>query len=376
MSGFNTRAVHVGSEPDPVTGAVNTAVFFTSTYAQDAVGKPRFADYSRVDNPTRNALERCLAGLEEARYGVAFASGLAAEDALLRTLAPGDHVILGNDAYGGTYRLMTRTFSDWGLNISCVDQADPSAVRAAMTEATRIVWVETPSNPMLNVVSIPTMAELAHERGALLVVDNTFATPYLQRPLTLGADAVVHSTTKYVGGHSDVIGGFVATSDDELAETLKFHQMAIGAVPGPMDCYLLLRGLRTLGVRMDRHCANAAVVAAFLEAHPAVERVNYPGLASHPGHAVARAQMDDFGGMVSFVPAGGVDAARRVCESTRVFTLAESLGGVESLIEMPSEMTHAATGGTALAPPPSLIRLSIGIEDAEDLVVDLDRALG
>lgn len=375
MSGFNTRAVHVGSEPDPSTGAVNPPVYLTSTYAQDGVGVPRFSDYGRVDNPTRAALEACLAGLEEARHGVAFASGLAAEDALLRTLAPGDHVILGDDAYGGTYRLLTRIFTDWGLTVSCVDLGDLDAVRAAFGASTKILWVETPSNPMLRVVSIAALGEVAHEHGALLVADNTFATPYLQRPLTLGADVVVHSTTKYVGGHSDVIGGFVATNNDDLAAKLKFHQYAIGAVPGPLDCYLLLRGLKTLGVRMDRHCANARAVATFLSNHAAVERVYYPGLTDHPGHEVAVQQMSDFGGMVSFTLRGGAAAAHQVCESTTIFTLAESLGGVESLIELPAVMTHASTAGSPLEPPANLIRLSVGIEDIDDLIADLTRAL-
>jgi cystathionine gamma-synthase len=375
MSGFNTRAVHVGSEPDPSTGAVNPPVYLTSTYAQDGVGVPRFSDYGRVDNPTRAALEACLAGLEEARHGVAFASGLAAEDALLRTLAPGDHVILGDDAYGGTYRLLTRIFTDWGLTVSCVDLGDLDAVRAAFGASTKILWVETPSNPMLRVVSIAALGEVAHEHGALLVADNTFATPYLQRPLTLGADVVVHSTTKYVGGHSDVIGGFVATNNDDLAAKLKFHQYAIGAVPGPLDCYLLLRGLKTLGVRMDRHCANARAVATFLSNHAAVERVYYPGLTDHPGHEVAVQQMSDFGGMVSFTLRGGAAAAHQVCESTTIFTLAESLGGVESLIELPAVMTHASTAGSTLEPPANLIRLSVGIEDIDDLIADLTRAL-
>jgi cystathionine gamma-synthase len=375
MSGFNTRAIHVGSEPDPSTGAVNPPVYLTSTYAQDGVGVPRFSDYGRVDNPTRAALEACLAGLEEAQHGVAFASGLAAEDALLRTLAPGDHVILGDDAYGGTYRLLTRIFADWGLTVSCVDLGDLDAVRAAFGASTKILWVETPSNPMLRVVSIAGLGEVAHEHGALLVADNTFATPYLQRPLTLGADVVVHSTTKYVGGHSDVIGGFVATNNDDLAAKLKFHQYAIGAVPGPLDCYLLLRGLKTLGVRMDRHCANARAVATFLSNHAAVERVYYPGLTDHPGHEVAVQQMSDFGGMVSFTLSGGAAAAHQVCESTSIFTLAESLGGVESLIELPAVMTHASTAGSTLEPPANLIRLSVGIEDIDDLIADLTRAL-
>ena len=375
MKGFNTRAIHVGSEPDPVTGAVNPPVYLTSTYAQDAVGVIRFSDYARGDNPTRAALEACLADLEEARYGVAFASGLAGEDALLRTLAPGDHVIMGADAYGGTYRLLTRIFGAWGVSVSTVDLGDPDALDEAFTDNTKMVWVETPSNPMLTVVSIAALATHAHSHGALLVVDNTFATPYLQRPLTLGADVVVHSTTKYVGGHSDVIGGFVATNNDELASQLKFHQYAIGAVPGPLDCYLLLRGLKTLGIRMERHCDNARAIAAFLVNHDAVEDVYFPGLAGHPGHEVARTQMSDFGGMVSFTVRGGVDVARKVCESTTVFTLAESLGGVESLIELPSVMTHLSTAGSTLEPPANLVRLSVGIEDLNDLLDDLAAAL-
>ena len=375
MKGFNTRAIHVGSEPDPVTGAVNPPVYLTSTYAQDAVGVIRFSDYARGDNPTRAALEACLADLEGARYGVAFASGLAGEDALLRTLAPGDHVIMGADAYGGTYRLLTRIFGAWGVSVSTVDLGDPDALDAAFTDTTKMVWVETPSNPMLTVVSIEALATHAHSHGALMVVDNTFATPYLQRPLTLGADVVVHSTTKYVGGHSDVIGGFVATNNDELASQLKFHQYAIGAVPGPLDCYLLLRGLKTLGIRMERHCDNARAIAAFLVNHDAVEDVYFPGLAGHPGHEVARTQMSDFGGMVSFTVRGGVDVARKVCESTTVFTLAESLGGVESLIELPSVMTHLSTAGSTLEPPANLVRLSVGIEDLDDLLDDLAAAL-
>ena len=375
MSGFNTRAIHVGSEPDPTTGAVNPPVYLTSTYAQDGVGVPRFSDYGRVDNPTRAALETCLANLEEAQFGVAFASGLAGEDALLRTLSPGDQVMLGNDAYGGTYRLLTRIFAQWGLETVTVDLADIDAVRAALGPSTKMLWVETPSNPMLNVVSIPALSDVAHEFGALVVVDNTFATPFLQRPLTLGADVVVHSTTKYIGGHSDVLGGFVATNNDDLATALKFHQYAIGAIPGPLDCYLLLRGIKTLGVRMERHCANARAVADFLSKHHSVERVFYPGLTTHPGHAVAAVQMSDFGGMVSFTLKGGTGAARKVCEATEVFTLAESLGGVESLIELPSVMTHASTAGSVLEPPDSLVRLSVGIEDIDDLLADLSSAL-
>ena len=375
MSGFNTRAIHVGSEPDPTTGAVNPPVYLTSTYAQDGVGVPRFSDYGRVDNPTRAALETCLANLEEAQFGVAFASGLAGEDALLRTLSPGDQVMLGNDAYGGTYRLLTRIFAQWGLETVTVDLADIDAVRAAFGPSTKMLWVETPSNPMLNVVSISALSDVAHEFGALVVIDNTFATPFLQRPLTLGADVVVHSTTKYIGGHSDVLGGFVATNNDDLATALKFHQYAIGAIPGPLDCYLLLRGIKTLGVRMERHCANARAVADFLSKHHSVERVFYPGLTTHPGHAVAAVQMSDFGGMVSFTLKGGTGAARKVCEATEVFTLAESLGGVESLIELPSVMTHASTAGSVLEPPDSLVRLSVGIEDIDDLLADLSSAL-
>jgi cystathionine gamma-synthase len=293
----------------------------------------------------------------------------------LRSLSPGDHVILGNDAYGGTYRLLTRIFGNWGLTVSCVDLSDLDAVQAAFTPSTKMLWLETPSNPLLSVVSISALSGAAHERGALLVVDNTFATPYLQRPLTLGADVVVHSTTKYVGGHSDVIGGFVATNDDELAATLKFHQYAIGAVPGPLDCYLLLRGLKTLGVRMDRHCQNAKAVAEFLSSHAAVDKVFYPGLEGHVGHDIAVEQMSDFGGMVSFTLKGGVASARKVCESTTTFTLAESLGGVESLIELPAIMTHASTAGSTLEPPDSLVRLSVGIEDLDDIIKDLAQAL-
>lgn len=374
MTGFNTRAVHVGSEPD-ATGAVNPAVYLTSTYVQDGVGVVRFSDYARGDNPTRAALETCLADLEGAQFGVAFASGLAGEDALLRTLHPGDHVILGNDAYGGTYRLLTRVFGEWGITVSTVDLGDLDALDAAFNGATKMLWVETPSNPLLSVVSISALATVAHAHSAMLVVDNTFATPYLQRPLAFGADVVVHSTTKYVGGHSDVIGGFVATNDEELATQLKFHQYAIGAVPGPLDCYLLLRGLKTLGIRMERHCENARAVASFLVNHSAVREVFYPGLVGHAGHEVARTQMSDFGGMVSFTVNGGVDVARKVCESTKVFILAESLGGVESLIELPSQMTHLSTSGSTLEPPPDLIRLSVGIEDIGDLVADLEAAL-
>ena len=335
----------------------------------------RFSDYARGDNPTRAALETCLANLEDAQFGVAFASGLAGEDALLRTLAPGDHVIMGIDAYGGTYRLLTRVFGAWGITVSTVDLSDSDAIETAFTPTTKMIWVETPSNPMLSVVSIEALAAHAHSHEALLVVDNTFATPYLQRPLNLGADVVVHSTTKYIGGHSDVIGGFVATNDEEVAAKLKFHQYAIGAVPGPLDCYLILRGIKTLGVRMDRHCENARAIVDFLVQHDAVEDVYYPGLAGHPGHEVARTQMRDFGGMISFTVRGGTDVARKVCESTSVFTLAESLGGVESLIELPSVMTHLSTAGSTLEPPDNLVRISVGLEDVDDLLEDLANAL-
>jgi len=375
MKGFNTRAIHVGSEPDPSTGAVNPPVYLTSTYAQDGVGVIRFSDYARGDNPTRAALETCLANLEDAQFGVAFASGLAGEDALLRTLAAGDHVIMGIDAYGGTYRLLTRVFGAWGIAVSTVDLSDSDAIEVAFTPTTKMIWVETPSNPMLSVVSIEALAAHAHSHEALLVVDNTFATPYLQRPLNLGADVVVHSTTKYIGGHSDVIGGFVATNDEDVAAKLKFHQYAIGAVPGPLDCYLILRGIKTLGVRMDRHCENARAIVDFLVQHDAVEDVYYPGLAGHPGHEVARTQMRDFGGMISFTVRGGTDVARKVCESTSVFTLAESLGGVESLIELPSVMTHLSTAGSTLEPPDNLVRISVGLEDVDDLLEDLANAL-
>jgi cystathionine gamma-synthase len=375
VNGFNTRAIHVGSEPDSLTGAVNPPVYLTSTYAQDAVGVVKFSDYARGDNPTRAALEVCLANLEGAKHGVAFASGLAGEDALFRTLSPGDHVILGRDAYGGTYRLLTRIFGEWGIKVDSVELGDPDSLAAGFTDRTKMVWVETPSNPLLHVFSIAELAAAAHQHGALLVVDNTFATPYLQQPLALGADVVVHSTTKYIGGHSDVLGGFVATNNDELAAKLKFFQYAVGAVPGPLDCYLLLRGVKTLGVRMDRHCSNARAVVAFLSDHSSVERVYYPGLASHPGHDVAAAQMSDFGGMVSFTLKSGVDVAKKVCESTSLFLLAESLGGVESLIELPSAMTHLSVAGSLLEPPEGLIRLSVGIEDLDDLIDDLAQAL-
>jgi cystathionine gamma-synthase len=377
QQGFDTLAIHAGQEPDALTGAVVVPIYQTSTYKQDGVGGVRGGyEYSRSANPTRTALEEALAALEGGTRGLAFASGLAAEDTLLRAACrPGDHVLLPNDAYGGTFRLVARVLGNWGIEHTPVPLGDLDAVRAAMRPNTRIVWCETPTNPLLGIADVAALAEIAHSAGARLVVDNTFASPYLQQPIRLGADVVVHSTTKYIGGHSDVLGGFVATNNDELAAKLKFHQYAIGAVPGPLDCYLLLRGVKTLGVRMDRHCSNARAVAAFLCDHPSVERVYYPGLASHPGHDVAASQMSDFGGMVSFTLKSGVDVAKKVCESTSVFILAESLGGVESLIELPSAMTHLSVAGSLLEPPGGLVRLSVGIEDLEDLIDDLARAL-
>ncbi len=340
------------------------------------MGKDRGFEYGRSGNPTRAALESCVASLEGAARGLAFSSGMAAEDAVLRTLiGPGDHIILPNDAYGGTFRLVSKVLAPTGVSWSAAALASTDALRAAWTGATKVVWVETPTNPTLGIVDIAAVAEVAHELGAVLVVDNTFATPYLQRPLELGADIVVHSTTKYIGGHSDVVGGFVAVADDELGERIAFLQNAVGGVPSPFDCYLLLRGIKTLGVRMDRHCTNALAVAEMLDAHPAVARVLYPGLASHPGHEIAARQMRGFGGMVSFLAAGGEDAALELVARTRVFTLAESLGAVESLIEHPARMTHAATEGSPLAVDPALVRLSVGIETLTDLLADLRFAL-
>jgi cystathionine gamma-synthase len=372
--GFETLAIHAGQAPDPQTGAVVPPVSLATTFAQEAVGKHRGYEYARSGNPTRAALETCLAALEGAAHGMAFSSGLAAEDALLRCLSPGDHMIIPNDAYGGTFRLINGVWGPLGLAHTAAALQDLPSVEEAWQPQTRMVWVETPSNPMLSIVDIDAMASLAHARGALLVVDNTFATPYLQQPLTLGADVVVHSTTKYIGGHSDVVGGFVATNDAALAERIAYFQNAAGGVPGPMDCYLAMRGAKTLAVRMDRHCANAAAVAEMLSGHPAVARVLYPGLASHPGHDVAVRQMRQFGGMVSFVMEGGEAAALEVARSTEVFTLAESLGAVESLIEHPARMTHASAAGSALEVDPGLVRLSVGIETLEDLLTDLSAA--
>ncbi len=375
QTGFETRAIHAGQPPDPVTGAVVPPVSFATTFAQASVGEHRGYDYSRSGNPTRAALETCLASLEQATHGLAFASGLAAEDAVLRLLRPGDHAIIPNDAYGGTYRLFDKVWAPAGLGYTPADLTTLERIREVWQDRTRLVWIETPSNPLLSIVDIEAVAAFAHDRGALVVVDNTFASPYLQQPLQWGADIVVHSSTKYLGGHSDVIGGFVATHDDELATRIGFVQNAAGGVPGPMDCYLVLRGVKTLALRMDRHCANAAAVAELLTGHPAVTSVFYPGLPDHPGHQVARRQMTGYGGMVSFVLAGGEPAALEVARSTSLFTLAESLGAVESLIEHPHRMTHASAVDSPLAIDPGLIRLSVGLETLEDLLGDLTAAL-
>ena len=376
--GLETLAIHAGQEPDASTGAVVVPIHQTSTFAQDGVGRTRGGyEYARSANPTRTALETCLAALEGGTVGLAFASGLAAEDTLLRTVCePGDHVVIPNDAYGGTFRLVARVLERWGIEWSAAPVADADAVRAACTKATRVVWCETPTNPLLGIADVGALAEVAADVGALLVVDNTFASPYLQRPLLLGADVVVHSTTKYMGGHSDVVGGALVAADAELGERIRFHQNAMGAVAGPFDSWLVLRGVKTLGVRMDRHCDNAEAVADLLSAHPAVEEVLYPGLVSHSGHDVAVKQMRRFGGMVSVRLKGGEEAALRLCENTQLFTLAESLGGVESLIEHPARMTHLSAAGSPLEVPSDLVRLSVGIETIEDLLRDIERALG
>jgi len=376
--GFETLAIHAGQEPDPLTGSVSVPIYQTSTYEQDGVGRPRGGyEYSRSANPTRTALEECLAALEGGARGLAFASGLAAEDCLLRAvLAPDDHAVVPDDAYGGSFRLFAKVLARWGVDYTTVHLSDLAAVRAAMRPATKLLWCETPTNPLLAVADIAGLAAIAHDAGALLAVDNTFASPYLQQPLAYGADVVVHSTTKYLGGHSDVVGGALVVTDTDLAERLAFHQNAMGAVPGPFDCWLVLRGVKTLGVRMDRHCANAERVVELLRAHPAVDQVLYPGLPDHPGHEVAVKQMRGFGGMVSFTVRGGEAAALRVCERTEVFILGESLGGVESLIEHPGRMTHMSVTGSELEVPVDLIRLSVGIETVDDLLADLARALG
>ena len=377
-AGFETRAIHAGYEPDPMTGAVIPPIYATSTYKQDGVGGMRGGyEYSRSANPTRTVLEECMAALEEGERGFAFASGLAAEDTLLRALCkPGDHVVLPDDAYGGTYRLFSKVAAPWGLSYAPAQVASVDAVRAAIEPGkTKIVWVETPTNPLLNIADISALAMVAHDASALLVVDNTFASPYLQQPLALGADIVVHSTTKYCGGHSDVVGGALVVKDLAVAEQVAFSQNAMGAVAGPFDAWLVVRGLKTLGVRMDRHCDNAEKVVEFLQGHEAVSSVIYPGLAEHPGHEVASRQMKRYGGIVSFQVHAGEQKAVDVCAAARVFTLGESLGGVESLIEHPGRMTHASVAGTPLEVPGDLIRLSVGIETADDLLADLDRAL-
>jgi cystathionine gamma-synthase len=373
--GFETRAIHAGQPPDPATGAVVPPIGVSSTFAQTTVGEHMGYEYARSGNPTRQAYEECLASLEGAAHGFAFASGMAAEDAVLRLLASGERVVIPDDAYGGTFRLVSKVFAPAGIDWSVADLTDPDALGRDWPDGTALVWIETPTNPALTVVDIAAIAALAHARGARVVVDNTFATPFLQQPLALGADVVVHSATKYLGGHSDVVGGFAATNDPEIAERLGFLQNAVGAVPGPFDCYLVLRGLKTLGVRMERHCANASAIVALLVGHRAVARVLYPALADHPGHAAARKQMRDYGGMVSFLAAGGEEAALAIVGRTRLFTLAESLGGVESLVEHPARMTHASAADSPLAVDPALVRLSVGIETADDLVTDLRQAL-
>lgn len=377
--GFGTKAVHAGQKPDPSTGAIMTPVYFTSTYVQRAPGDHKGYEYARVSNPTRDALEANLAGLEGARHGICFSSGVASVDALIKSLDPGDHIISGNDLYGGTYRLFRQTFERYGYSFSFVDMTDLANVEAAIRPNTRLIWLETPTNPLMRIADLRALSQLASNRSILVAVDNTFATPYLQRPLELGCDIVMHSTTKYLGGHSDVIGGAICTSDDEIAEKLRFQIKTSGAVPGPMDCYLLLRGTKTLHVRMDKHSENAGHIAAFLSDHPRVDTVYYPGLPSHPGHEIAARQMSDFGGMMSFVLKDDrMEAAMRVLSATNVFALAESLGGVESLIGHPASMTHASIPAGvrhAAGLSDSLIRLSVGIEDAGDLVEDLEKAL-
>jgi cystathionine beta-lyase/cystathionine gamma-synthase len=370
---FETRAIHEGQEPDPTTGAITTPIYLTSTYVQEAVGEHKGYDYSRVANPTRTALQECLASLESAEHGLAFASGLGAVTTIMHLLSPGDRMVLIADVYGGVYRMTSQVYEPKGYVFDYLPAAEFEDLGSHLDERTRIVWIETPSNPMLSIVDIRKAAEAAHAAGAILVVDNTFATPYLQRPLELGADIVLHSTTKYLGGHSDVVGGFAATNDPTIAERLLFLQKSLGAVPGPLDCWLVLRGIKTLAVRMRQHCHNAHAVSGVLERHPRVEQVLYPGLPRHPGHTIAAKQMRDFGGMISFLTESEEEATAFVA-STKIFKLAESLGGVESLIELPARMTHASTADAPFAAPRNLIRLSVGLESAEDLVEDLESA--
>jgi cystathionine gamma-synthase len=372
---FETRAIHEGQSPDPATGALITPIYQTSTYLQEAVGKNKGYDYSRSGNPTRTALETCLASLESADHGLAFSSGLGATTTIMHLVSPGERVVSVNDVYGGVYRMFSQVYEPKGYDFTFLSAAEMTTNLAEhLDEKTRIVWLESPTNPLLNVIDIAAAAEAAHAVGALVVVDNTFATPYLQRPLELGADIVVHSTTKYLGGHSDVIGGFAATNDPTVAERLRFLQKSLGAVPGPLDAWLVLRGVKTLAIRMRQHCENAHQIADFLAGHDAVERVFYPGLPDHPGHDIAARQMADFGGMISFL-AASEEAAIRLVAETKVWKLAESLGGVESLIEQPAQMTHASTANAPFAVPPNLVRLSVGIESAGDLVADLEHAL-
>jgi cystathionine gamma-synthase len=371
---FETRAIHEGQEPDPATGALTTPIYLTSTYVQDAVGEHKGYDYSRVANPTRTALQQCLASLESAEYGLAYSSGLGATTTIMHLLNPGDRVVLIADVYGGVYRMTSQVYEPKGYVFDYLPAPDFEDLGSHLDERTRLVWIETPSNPMLNIVDIRKAADAAHAAGAILVVDNTFATPFLQRPLELGADIVVHSTTKYLGGHSDVIGGFAATNDPTIAERLTFLQKSLGAVPGPLDCWLVLRGIKTLAVRMRQHCHNAHAIAGFLERNSRVQQVLYPGLPRHPGHTIAARQMDDFGGMISFL-AETDEEALAIVARTKLFKLAESLGGVESLIELPARMTHASTADAPFAAPLNLIRLSVGLESPEDLLEDLERAL-
>ncbi|MCU1422177.1 MAG: cystathionine gamma-synthase [Microbacteriaceae bacterium] len=374
---FATRAIHTGQEFDPTTGSVIPPIYQTSTFVQDGIGGFRGGyEYARGGNPTRTSLETLVAGLEGGAHGFSFSSGLAGEDILLRAvLKPGDHVVMGNDVYGGTHRLVNRVFVPWGVTLDTVEMTDLDAVRAALTPETRVLWLETPSNPLMKITDIAALAELGHAAGVLVVVDNTFASPYLQTPLALGADVVTHSTTKYLGGHSDVLGGAVVIDDDELADKVRFLQFAVGPVSGPMDAWLTVRGIKTLPVRMRQHSENAQAIAEALVGHPAIERIYYPGLADHPGHEIAARQMRGFGGMISLALAGGPAAARKFAESTELFQLAESLGGVESLIGYPSEMTHASVRGTALEVPENIVRLSVGIEGADDLIADLKAGL-
>jgi cystathionine gamma-synthase len=374
-TGFETRAIHAGQAPEPTTGAVVVPIFQTSTYVQPRLGEHTGYEYSRTGNPTRTALEECAASLEEGKYGLAFASGMGAETTIMYLFAPGDHVLVSNDVYGGTYRLFERVLAPYGLHFTYIDMTEPNSVREHIRDTTRLVWIETPSNPLMKLVDIEAVSNIAHEHGAMVVVDNTFASPYGQLPLRLGADIVVHSSTKYLGGHSDAVGGLVITSDDDAYERLRYLQNAVGAVPGPMDCFLVQRGIKTLALRMREHEANAMVIAQYLEWHKDVESVAYPGLPSHPQYELAKRQMTCFGGMISFQVAGGMERARRIVERTRVFHLAESLGGVESLIEHPGIMTHASVANSPLQVPDNLVRLSVGIESVDDLLADIAQAM-